>query len=468
MSTPSGKPFDAIRISDYAPKKVRERLASGDERSSADHARVVRPLREPQAPAVQTQPETPSNERPPAPPAAVTPAAPHERSEEGWQRHAGAGEEPEDARSYDAKDADDEQRDYGEDEYSEDEAYADETESEAGPQEAYAAHSEAYDVDLQRLEDDLQALRREGGDVSQGNERSEARENPGRLPPAGQLPPVRDPQRSRNTYIDGIRLPRSLEPSYVPPPPMRDRPNHLGAVWRVLVACAVAAPITYFLVYYFSAVQEPPGLQRGAKVPSVETQLASLPPMPAPQVREAPPAPPPQAAQPKPAQPPAVPQAQVPPPTPQPAPQPAAQPPQQITLAAPSAPSLPPQKGAPNWPTPNETSGIAPAVNPSPSPVRRPASVIDPEEVAVLLKQGEQFISAGDVTGARVLFERAAEAGNAKGALALGATYDPSVLAKLGVRGIAPDVAKARQWYEKARDLGSAEALGRLQALVSR
>ena len=69
---------------------------------------------------------------------------------------------------------------------------------------------------------------------------------------------------------------------------------------------------------------------------------------------------------------------------------------------------------------------------------------------------------------ARVLFQRAAEAGDANGALSMGATYDPIVLARLGVRGIAPDIEKARRWYEKAREFGSAEAPRRLENLAGR
>lgn len=86
----------------------------------------------------------------------------------------------------------------------------------------------------------------------------------------------------------------------------------------------------------------------------------------------------------------------------------------------------------------------------------------------MLLQQGAQFISAGDVATARVLFARAAEAGDGKAALALGATYDPAVLAKLGVRGIAPDAEKAHHWYQKARESGSPEAPDWLAKLAGR
>ena len=77
-------------------------------------------------------------------------------------------------------------------------------------------------------------------------------------------------------------------------------------------------------------------------------------------------------------------------------------------------------------------------------------------------------IAAGDVVTARIVFQRAAEAGDANAAMALGATYDPTVLAKLGVAGLGADVEKARTWYQKAESLGSAEATRRLAILANR
>jgi TPR repeat protein len=85
----------------------------------------------------------------------------------------------------------------------------------------------------------------------------------------------------------------------------------------------------------------------------------------------------------------------------------------------------------------------------------KPSRVLDPEEIKLLMKQGEQLIAAGDVVTARVVLQRAAEVGNASAAMALGATYDPNVLAKLGVMGVSADMKKARNWYEKAETLGS-------------
>ena len=103
------------------------------------------------------------------------------------------------------------------------------------------------------------------------------------------------------------------------------------------------------------------------------------------------------------------------------------------------------------------------------APLSSPAlRALDAEQIKLLMKQGEQFIAAGDVVTARTAFQRAAEAGDAKAAVALGAAYDPTVLAKLGVVGISADVAKARSWYQKAEKLGSPDARQRLELLADR
>jgi hypothetical protein len=101
-------------------------------------------------------------------------------------------------------------------------------------------------------------------------------------------------------------------------------------------------------------------------------------------------------------------------------------------------------------------------------PASKTTRVVDPEEITLLMKQGEQFIAAGDVVTARIVFQRAAEAGDADAAVALGATYDPVVLANLGVAGLSANVEKARIWYQKAENLGSTEATRRLAILENR
>jgi len=105
---------------------------------------------------------------------------------------------------------------------------------------------------------------------------------------------------------------------------------------------------------------------------------------------------------------------------------------------------------------------------PESPPSSKAVRALDPEEVKFLTRQGEQLALAGDLVAARVLFQRAAEAGDASAAMALGATYDPNVLAKLGVIGMGADAEKARSWYQKAESQGLAQATQRLQALANR
>jgi hypothetical protein len=95
-----------------------------------------------------------------------------------------------------------------------------------------------------------------------------------------------------------------------------------------------------------------------------------------------------------------------------------------------------------------------------PRPLRR-------DEISVLVERGKRFIGSGDLAAARLVLQRAAEADDAEGALALAATYDPLVLRELNVYGIAGDPEQARIWYEKAKALGSPEAPRRLELLAS-
>jgi len=93
-----------------------------------------------------------------------------------------------------------------------------------------------------------------------------------------------------------------------------------------------------------------------------------------------------------------------------------------------------------------------------------------PEEsgrIEELLAHGHKMVEVGYLAGARAYFRRAAEAGSADAALALGETYDQNFIDSIGAHGIKPDQAQARTWYERARELGSQEAnakLGRIDA----
>ena len=99
------------------------------------------------------------------------------------------------------------------------------------------------------------------------------------------------------------------------------------------------------------------------------------------------------------------------------------------------------------------------------APAQNPARLIDKEELANLLKRGRYLLSIGDIAPARLLLERAADANEANAAFDLAGTYDPAVLARSHALGIAPDLAMARMWYEKALNLGHSEAQARLAQL---
>jgi hypothetical protein len=134
-------------------------------------------------------------------------------------------------------------------------------------------------------------------------------------------------------------------------------------------------------------------------------------------------------------------------------------------MAAPPVMAMqPPQAQAAEPPAP-------PAVPTPPAPqalpaVSPPAPSLDREEIAALYQRGEQLIAQGDVAAARLMFGRAAAAGDARSALALGASYDPEVLKKLGVVGVAANAALAREWYSKASGFGSREAAQRIELMA--
>jgi hypothetical protein len=112
------------------------------------------------------------------------------------------------------------------------------------------------------------------------------------------------------------------------------------------------------------------------------------------------------------------------------------------------------------------TNAAPPATNAAPISVpqsatpapNRPAVQLDSDEMTRLIKRGKDFLAQGNFASARLLFKRAADAGSAEAALALGSTYDPSVIKQLGAVSITPDIDGALKWYKTAADRGSAEA----------
>jgi len=111
-----------------------------------------------------------------------------------------------------------------------------------------------------------------------------------------------------------------------------------------------------------------------------------------------------------------------------------------------------------------QVAAVAP-VAPPPQAAAPTVRRMDADELAGLLKRAKSLLAVGDISAARLLLERAADAQEAEAALMLGTTYDPLVIGNQDMRSITPDPAMARQWYQKAAALGSADARRRLSQI---
>jgi TPR repeat protein len=107
-------------------------------------------------------------------------------------------------------------------------------------------------------------------------------------------------------------------------------------------------------------------------------------------------------------------------------------------------------------------AAVAPPVAAAAPP---PARTLDAEELATLMNRAKGLLAAGDIPPARLLLERAADAQEPVAALMLARTYDPDVLGTRDARNIIADPATARVWYQRAAQLGSADAQRRLAQL---
>jgi hypothetical protein len=244
--------------------------------------------------------------------------------------------------------------------------------------------------------------------------------------------------------VDEFRVPRSLDPGIVPDPWSERgvrlrRYRVLGMLGRLALAGSAAAIVAVLVVGKLSAPASTPVTDPSETQPAFGGRFS--------------------APDNKPQQPPIVAEE-------------ASDPPQQVALADPSTPVAAPRPSVAAAP-PAPVAAVPPpaAAVPVPPPAAAPvasapAPELSPDELATLLKRGQQLAASGDMAAARLTLRRAAEAHDAQAALALGATYDPVVLASLGILGVTPDVAMARSWYEKAKTYGSAEAPRRLELLA--
>jgi TPR repeat protein len=109
------------------------------------------------------------------------------------------------------------------------------------------------------------------------------------------------------------------------------------------------------------------------------------------------------------------------------------------------------------------------------APVAAPVTASTPPSAApseamigLLLRRGDAALADGDIVAARLLYERAAAMGSAKGATSAGKTYDIDFLSRSGARGIRPDQTAAATWFRKAAALGDPEARSLLARIEGR
>jgi hypothetical protein len=129
--------------------------------------------------------------------------------------------------------------------------------------------------------------------------------------------------------------------------------------------------------------------------------------------------------------------------------------------AAPPAPVAPPQPQAMASPPP------AAADTATPQARAEPIQELSPNQIAGLIRRAQELLASGDLQEARGLLKRAADAHDARAAFLLAKTFDPIALKQFSTADPGPDVAQARNWYQRAREWGSPEAQRQLDALAS-
>jgi hypothetical protein len=102
-----------------------------------------------------------------------------------------------------------------------------------------------------------------------------------------------------------------------------------------------------------------------------------------------------------------------------------------------------------------------------PSVTTKSTVAVGPEEADKLYRRAEGLVADGDFAGARLLLERAVEAGHAGAIFMLASTYDPNVLGKVSALGIKGEPEKARALYQQALAAGIDDSNGRLSALTA-
>jgi hypothetical protein len=118
---------------------------------------------------------------------------------------------------------------------------------------------------------------------------------------------------------------------------------------------------------------------------------------------------------------------------------------------------------------PKETVTPVATTIPSPAPRKLPSeTAFSAAEIAALLARGDWLFATGDVASARLLYQRAADAGVARAAVRLGETFDPVFSGPPHLRDLDRDLSIAAFWYSRARDLGATGVASRLKSLEAK
>ena len=112
-----------------------------------------------------------------------------------------------------------------------------------------------------------------------------------------------------------------------------------------------------------------------------------------------------------------------------------------------------------------EATPSAPTAEAMPPP---PHLALPATEIEELLTRGDTFLRGGDVTSARLFYERVANAGIGQGAMRMGATFDSSFLGRIGLGSARGDPVKAQSWYRRAIELSRTEIEHQPNALKMR
>ena len=125
-----------------------------------------------------------------------------------------------------------------------------------------------------------------------------------------------------------------------------------------------------------------------------------------------------------------------------------------------ASPAAPPTEATPSAvAVPAAQMPEAPTSVASPVPPAPPAGpVLSGPEIVALVARADALFGKGDLVAARLLYERAADAGDGQAAVKLGETFDPVFLDHAHLRGVRGDSGTAMSWYRRARDLGAADA----------